>query len=131
MLAMKPGRLTPPHRARSAAVADAAESIGILQFALDAVVDQQQVIANNISNQDTPNFQADQVTFESSLAQALQEGGTANVETSPEGLASGTNGNNVSLPTETTLMQENDLENQTVDNALSSQFALLSDAITA
>ena len=30
-----------------------------------------------------------------------------------------------------TLMQENDLENQTVDNALSSQFAILSDAITA
>ena len=54
-------------------MADAAESIGILQFALDAVVDQQQTIANNISNQDTPNFQADDVTFESSLAQALQD----------------------------------------------------------
>jgi flagellar basal-body rod protein FlgB len=112
-------------------VADAAESIGILQFALDAVVDQQQVIANNISNQDTPNFQADQVSFQSSLAQALQEGGSANEETSPEGLASGTNGNNVSLPTEMTLMQENNLENQTVDNALSGQFAVLSDALTA
>jgi flagellar basal-body rod protein FlgB len=112
-------------------VADAAESIGILQFALDAVVDQQQTIANNISNQDTPNFQANDVTFESSLAQALQTGGTATVQSSPEGLASGTNGNNVSLPTEMTFMQENDLENQTVDNALSSQFAILSDAITA
>jgi flagellar basal-body rod protein FlgB len=112
-------------------VADAAESIGILQFALDAVVDQQQTIANNISNQDTPNFQANDVTFESSLAEALQTGGTATVQTSPEGLASGTNGNNVSLPTEMTFMQENDLENQTVDNALSSQFAILSDAITA
>jgi flagellar basal-body rod protein FlgB len=112
-------------------VADAAESIGILQFALDAVVDQQQTIANNISNQDTPNFQANDVTFESSLAQALQTGGTATVQSSPEWLASGTNGNNVSLPTEMTFMQENDLENQTVDNALSSQFAILSDAITA
>ena len=58
-------------------MADATESIGILQFALDAVVDQQQTIANNISNQDTPNFQADEVTFESSLAQALEGGGTA------------------------------------------------------
>jgi hypothetical protein len=36
-------------------VADAAESIGTLQFALDAVVDQQQVIANNIVNEDTPH----------------------------------------------------------------------------
>ena len=112
-------------------MADAAESIGILQFALDAVVDQQQTIANNISNQDTPNFQANDVTFESSLAQALQTGGTATVQSSPEGLASGTNGNNVSLPTEMTFMQENDLENQTVDNALSGQFAILSDAMTA
>ena len=112
-------------------MADAAESIGILQFALDAVVDQQQTIANNISNQDTPNFQADDVTFESSLAQALQSGGSATVQTTPEGLASGTNGNNVSLPTEMTFMQENDLENQTVDNALSGQFSILSDAITA
>jgi flagellar basal-body rod protein FlgB len=111
-------------------VADATESIGILQFALDAVVDQQQTIANNISNQDTPNYQADEVTFESSLAQALEGGGTATVQDSPEGLASGTNGNNVSLPTEMTLMQENDLQNQTVVNALDDQFALLSDAIT-
>ena len=112
-------------------MADATESIGILQFALDAVVDQQQTIANNISNEDTPNFQADQVTFQSSLEQALEGGGVASVVTTPEGLASGTNGNNVSLLTEMTQMQENDLENQTVDNALSSQFAVLSDAITA
>jgi flagellar basal-body rod protein FlgB len=112
-------------------VADAAESIGILQFALDAVVDQQQVIANNISNQDTPNFQADQVSFQSSLAQALQGGGSASVQDSPEGLASGVNGNNVSLPTELSFMQENNLENQAVDNGLSSQFAILSDAIGA
>jgi flagellar basal-body rod protein FlgB len=112
-------------------VADAAESIGILNFALDAVVDQQQTIANNIANEDTPNYQANEVSFESSLAQALQSGGTAAVQSSPEGLASGTNGNNVSLPTEMTFMQENDLENQAVDNALSSQFSILSDAITA
>jgi flagellar basal-body rod protein FlgB len=112
-------------------VADAAESIGILQFALDSVVDQQQVIANNIANQDTPDYQADDVTFQSSLAQALQDGGSAAESTTPEGLASGSNGNNVSLSTETTLMQENDLENQTVDNALSGQFAILSDAMTA
>lgn len=112
-------------------MADAAETIGILNFALDAVVDQQQVIANNIANQDTPGYQAEQVTFQSSLAQALEGGGTASAEVAPEGLESGTNGNNVSLPTELTLLQENDLENQAVDNALSGQFTILSDAITA
>jgi flagellar basal-body rod protein FlgB len=111
-------------------VTDASESIGILQFALDSVVDQQNTIANNIANEDTPNYQADQVTFESSLSQALAEGGVASAQTVPEGLASGSNGNNVSLPTELTLMQENDLENQTVVNSLDGQFAVLSDAIT-
>jgi len=112
-------------------MADATESIGILQFALDAVVYQQQAIANNMSNQDTPGYQANQVTFQSSLAQALQQGGTAAMAITPEGLASGTNGNNVSMPTEMTLLQENNLENKTVDNALSAQFAILSAAITA
>ena len=112
-------------------MAGATESIGILQFALDAIVSQQQVIANNIANQDTPGYQANQVTFQSSLAAALNQGGTATVSTTPEGLPSGTNGNNVSIATEMTLLQENSLENQTVDNALSAQFTILSSAITA
>lgn len=112
-------------------MADAAQSIGILQFALDAVVQQQQVIANNIANLNTPGFQASQVTFESSLTQALKNGGVASAVTSPEGLPSGSDGNNVSLPTETTFLEENNLMNQTLDNALSGQFTVLSDAMTA
>jgi flagellar basal-body rod protein FlgB len=109
---------------------DATQSIGILQFALDSIVEQQQTIANNIANEDTPDYQADQVTFASSLSSALANGGEATAQSVPEGLSSGTNGNNVSLPTEMTLMQENNLQNQTVVNALDDQFALLSDAIT-
>lgn len=112
-------------------MADATESIGILQFALNAVVSQQQVIANNIANQDTPGYQANHVTFQSSLAAAMQQGGNASASVAPEGLPSGTNGNNVSLATEMTLLQENNLENKLVDNALSTQFAILSAAITA
>jgi flagellar basal-body rod protein FlgB len=109
---------------------EATQSIGILQFALDSIVEQQQTIANNIANEDTPGYQADQVTFASSLSNALASGGEASAQSVPEGLSSGTNGNNVSLPTEMTLMQENNLQNQTVVNALDDQFALLSDAIT-
>ena len=112
-------------------MADATDSIGILQFALDAVVTQQQVIANNIANQDTPGYQANQVSFQSSLARALQQGGAAAVTVTPERLPSGTNGNNVSLSTEMTFLQENNLENKTIDNALSAQFAILSAALTA
>ena len=112
-------------------MANVTESIGILQFALNATVTQQQVIANNISNLNPPNYQADKVSFESSLSQALKSGGVARIETLPEGLASGTNGNNVSLPTETTLMMKNNLENQTLDNAISGQFTIFSDALNA
>jgi flagellar basal-body rod protein FlgB len=119
-----------PIGAEENAMTDATQSIGILQFALDGIVEQQQTIANNIANEDTPDYQANQVTFESSLANALANGGEATAESVPEGLSSGSNGNNVSLPTEMTLMQENDLQNQTVVNALDDQFALLSDAIT-
>ncbi len=50
---------------------DATQSIGILQFALDGIVEQQQTIANNIANEDTPGYQADQVTFESSLSKRI------------------------------------------------------------
>jgi flagellar basal-body rod protein FlgB len=119
-----------PMGAEEFTMADATQSIGILQFALDSIVEQQQTIANNIANVDTPDYQADQVTFQSSLANAVANGGEAAAQSVPEGLSSGTNGNNVSLPTEMTLMQENDLQNQTVVNALDDQFALLSDAIT-
>jgi flagellar basal-body rod protein FlgB len=119
-----------PIGAEEKAMTDATQSIGILQFALDSVVEQQQTIANNIANEDTPGYQANQVTFESSLSNALENGGEATAQSVPEGLSSGTNGNNVSLPTEMTLMQENDLQNQTIVNGLDDQFALLSDAIT-
>lgn len=112
-------------------MASAVESIGILQFALDATVHQQQVIANNISNLNTPNFQAQKVSFQSSLANALSQGGTVSDVTSAEGLAPGVNGNNVSLPVETTLLMKNNLENQTLDNALTGQFTIMSDAILA
>src|ERR1700722_19838937 len=110
---------------------DATQSIGILQFALDGIVEQQQVIANNIANEDTPGYQANQVSFESSLSNALQSGGGGSVKKTTEDLPSGTNGNNVSIASEMTAMEENNLENQTVDNALSGQFAFLSDAISA
>jgi flagellar basal-body rod protein FlgB len=111
-------------------MADAAQSIGILQFSLDALVQQQQAIANNIANVNTPGYQATQVTFESSLANAMANGGVASAQTVPENLPSATDGNNVSLSTEMSLLQENDLSNKTIDNALSDQFAILSSAIT-
>ncbi|MGA3215169.1 MAG: flagellar basal body protein, partial [Acidimicrobiales bacterium] len=77
-------------------MADAVEAINVLNFALDAIQQRQQVIANNIANENTPGYQAQVVNFESSLADAVANGGTATATTTPEGLPSGSDGNNVS-----------------------------------
>ena len=111
-------------------MADAVQAINILQFALNAIQDRQQVIANNIANQNTPSFQASVVNFETSLANALNSGGTASAQMAPEGLPSGQDGNNVSLTAEMSLMSATSLENQSVANSLTSQFTLLQSAIT-
>jgi flagellar basal-body rod protein FlgB len=111
-------------------VADAVETINVLNFAINAIQDRQNVIANNIANVDTPGYQANVVNFENSLASAVSLGGNADTTLLPEGLASGTNGNNVSLPAELSLETETNLENQSVANSLSSEFATLSSAIT-
>ncbi|MGD0984078.1 MAG: flagellar basal body protein [Acidimicrobiales bacterium] len=111
-------------------MADAIEAINVLNFALDAIQQRQQVIANNIANENTPGFQAQVVTFEKSLADAVADGGTAMATIVPEGLPSGTDGNNVSLPAELALETQTNLENQSVANSLSSEFAILSSAVS-
>ncbi|MGD0873943.1 MAG: flagellar biosynthesis protein FlgB [Acidimicrobiales bacterium] len=111
-------------------MADAIEAINVLNFALDGIQQRQQVIANNITNENTPDYQAKVVTFETSLADAVANGGTAVATVTPEGLPSGTNGNNVSLPAELALETQTNLENQSVANSLSSEFATLSTAVS-
>ncbi|HTW98606.1 MAG TPA: flagellar basal body protein [Acidimicrobiales bacterium] len=111
-------------------MADAVQAISILNFALDSIQDRSQVIANNIANEDTPGFQANVVTFESSLAGALEHGGEASASDVPEGLPSASNGNNVDLSAEMSLLSQTNLENQSVVNSLDSQFSTLSSAIT-
>ena len=111
-------------------MADAIEAINVLNFALDGIQQRQQVIANNITNENSPDYQAKVVTFETSLADAVANGGTAVATVTPEGLPSGTNGNNVSLPAELALETQTNLENQSVANSLSSEFATLSTAVS-
>ncbi|MGA2528145.1 MAG: flagellar basal body protein [Acidimicrobiales bacterium] len=111
-------------------MADAIEAINVLGFALDAIQQRQQVIANNIANENTPGYQAQVVTFENSLANAVANGGTATATVSPEGLPSSSDGNNVSLPAELALESQTNLENQSVADSLNAQFAILSAAVS-
>ena len=46
----------------------------MLEKSLDASSLRQQVIANNIANLNTPGYQAQSVTFESELREALEDG---------------------------------------------------------
>jgi flagellar basal-body rod protein FlgB len=111
-------------------MADAIQSINILNFALDSIEQRQQTISNNVANQDTPGYQANVVDFENSLATAIQQGGNASATTVSEGLASGSNGNNVSLTAELSLEAQTNLEDQSVANSLTAEFSMLSTAIT-
>lgn len=106
-----------------------AMTVDALHFALDGVLQRQQVIASNIANSDVPGYQAQQVTFEASLSQALAGGGTATMAVVPEGLASSADGNNVSLPVEISAMEKNTLADQAVVAGLNSSFSMMSTAI--
>ncbi|WP_280680063.1 flagellar basal body rod protein FlgB [Cryobacterium sp. CG_9.6] len=86
-----------------------------LTSALDGLALRQRTIANNIANVNTPNYQAQRVSFEDALAQSVKSSDgvvTANTERSMD--ATNVNGNNVNLDTET-------LSN--IDTVLRYQFA--------
>ncbi|MBG6213597.1 flagellar basal-body rod protein FlgB [Cryobacterium sp. CAN_C2] len=73
-----------------------------LTSALDGLALRQRTIASNIANINTPNYHAKVVSFEKALAKSVADGSgqvTASTERSLE--ATGLNGNNVNLDTET------------------------------
>jgi flagellar basal-body rod protein FlgB len=107
--------------------------IGVLQFAVDGLSQQQQAIADNLSNSSTPGFTAQDVNFQSSLAQALASpgGGTAQVSTTADPAPYATDGNNVDTPTQLVAAEQTTLQYQTMVEMLNAQFALVQNATTA
>jgi flagellar basal-body rod protein FlgB len=86
-----------------------------LQSALDGLSLRQKVIANNIANINTPNYHAEKVSFEDTLAQSVADGnGSASASIARSLEPTNENGNNVDLDEET-------LSN--VDTLLRYQFA--------
>ena len=98
-----------------------------LQAAIGGLGQRQRVTANNIANVETPGFSASQVSFESSLAQAVSAGDPAQAVTSVGGTgdAPGQNGNNVSLDREMVTATKTTLQEQLLTNALTSKYGLL------
>lgn len=101
-------------------------TVQALGFALDGLTQQQQVLANNISNQDTPDFTATQVDFASSLQAALANpsGGQASITTTASSDPSNAAGNNVNITNQMTAAQQNSLQYQSVVEALTNTFTL-------
>jgi flagellar basal-body rod protein FlgB len=98
-----------------------------LRTAVAGLSMRQQVTANNIANLETPGFTAGTVSFESSLAAAVAAGDPtqAAITTAPSTAAAGTNGNNVSLSTETVAATKTGLQEQMLTGALTSTYGLI------
>jgi len=104
--------------------------IGVLQFAVDGLAQQQQAIGNNLANSETPGYSAQQVNFQSSLQQAMdsQTGGTAQVTVTGTGAAPATDGNNVDTGQELVAAEQTTLQYQTMVEMLNAQFQLVQGA---
>lgn len=102
-------------------------SVQALQYAIDGLSLRQQATAGNIANAQTPGYRAQEVDFESSLANAVANGsfdGTApSVSTSTA--AGDSTGNNVDVANEMVGMQETTLRYQAMVDALNAQFRIL------
>lgn len=104
-------------------------AVSTLSYALSGLGVEQSVVANNVANNNTPNFTATDVNFEQSLANALnssQPSATAAVTLSPSTNPPGINGNNVSLSSELVKMEQASLGYQSDVNLIEDQFKLLS-----
>lgn len=104
--------------------------VDVLKFAVDGLTQQQQAIANNLANAQTPGFTGTDVNFQSSLQQALSApaGGTANVSTSPDPALPATDGNNVDTGSQLVAAEQNTLQYQATVELLNAQFRLVQGA---
>jgi flagellar basal-body rod protein FlgB len=98
-----------------------------LSTALSALAERQRISANNLANIETPNFTASQVSFESSLRDAIAAGDPAQADVSitPTTDPAGINGNNVNLDTETVTDEKTVLQYSLLSGALSAKFGLI------
>jgi flagellar basal-body rod protein FlgB len=99
--------------------------------AMQGLWDEQQSVANNVANIDTPNYKAKDVNFETSLAQAIANGDPSQMQvTTTESTApSDQAGNNVDLGSEMVQGETAGMQFQTMVDAMNAKFQLLSTAI--
>lgn len=124
-------------------------NISILAKALDAAWLRNQVISNNISNVDTPDYKAYKVKFEDILKDAIENNGIKGYKTNPKHIDVGTyqpggvkpcvtrikntstreDGNNVDIDTEMANLAKNNIMYQALIEQLSSKISRIKNAI--
>ena len=101
-------------------------------FALDALAKRQRAIADNISNIETPGYQARKVKFEEALSSAVAHGQSpSTVSPSVHNSLEPTrlNGSNVNLDEETLSHIDTTMRYQLTLRALDSKYGMIRDAI--
>lgn len=103
-----------------------------LHRALDGLDIRQQAIATNISNLETPGYQAKIVSFEDSLRQAARSGDPFGASISVDRSMAPTrqNGNNVNIDFEILEGSETALRQQMITQGLSAKYNMLRTAIS-
>lgn len=100
-----------------------------LHSALDGLSARQRVIADNISNVNTPGFRASAVEFETSLRAAIADGtvacATPAITTTSTGDPVGANGNDVDLAKETMAATQSVFQYQLLSRAATDRYDLL------
>ncbi len=123
--------------------------ISLMWSALDGLAAQQQAIANNVANVDTPGYRRQSVPFEQVLRAQLGSHGVEMTATAPghlsgrvtgaplgaaqaaEVLASGKNdGNNVEIEREMTELAQTQIKYYAVSQAMSAKLATLREIVT-
>lgn len=102
-----------------------------LHASLTGEAQRQRVISDNIANVNTPGYKAKRVSFEDSLARALdgQGSSTVSISRSPAEPWASLNDNTVSLEQETTDLVKSGLHYEAIVTAVNHKFNVLSSAI--
>jgi flagellar basal-body rod protein FlgB len=107
-------------------------AMGALYQAMQGLWAQQQAVANNVANVNTPGYQAKDVNFESSLAQAIAAGDPSQMQVAvtTSTAPSQQDGNNVNLADQMVEGEKASMQFQTMVDALNAKFQLLGTAIS-
>jgi flagellar basal-body rod protein FlgB len=96
---------------------------------MDLLSTRQKLVASNIANADTPGYKAQDIDFQFEYL-SLIPGGEPNVRDAP-GLASRSDGNNVSMDIQARLLAENAIRFNVASNLLLARMRVIKSAISS